>query len=122
MARSAPTFKPMPRLARTHQPTGYNDESWRAGKTTAERGYGGKWQRARATFLSRPENVCCAMCKAEGVVTLATVVDHKVPHRGDQTLFWDSSNWQALCKAHHDGAKQREDRGGGSKVQKARPS
>lgn len=87
-------------------------DSWRAGKTTAERGYGGRWQKARATFLSRPENVCCVMCKAEGVVTLATVVDHKVPHRGDQVLFWDTSNWQPLCKTHHDGVKQREDRGG----------
>jgi 5-methylcytosine-specific restriction protein A len=25
------------------------------------------------------------------------VVDHIVPHRGDKKLFWDSSNWQALC-------------------------
>ena len=92
-----------------------NPESWRVGKTTAERGYGGRWQRARATFLQRPENVCCRMCAAEGIVTLATVVDHIVPHRGNQDLFWDTSNWQALCKTHHDSHKQREDRGGGAK-------
>ncbi|MGN8738508.1 HNH endonuclease signature motif containing protein [Bilifractor sp. HCP3S3_D3] len=32
----------------------------------------------------------------------ATVVDHIVPHRGDPKLFWDRSNWQALCKRCHD--------------------
>lgn len=44
----------------------------------------------------------CVQCMAEGRYVRATVVDHIVPHRGDQKLFWDRSNWQALCKAHHD--------------------
>ena len=35
-------------------------------------------------------------------ITPATVVDHIVPHRGDKKLFWDQSNWQPLCKEHHD--------------------
>jgi hypothetical protein len=48
------------------------------------------------------------MCKPRAV--LATVVDHRVAHRGDQKLFWDRSNWQALCLAHHNAAKQSEDR------------
>jgi 5-methylcytosine-specific restriction protein A len=30
------------------------------------------------------------------------VVDHIIPHRGDQYLFWDQENWQALCKDCHD--------------------
>ena len=34
-------------------------------------------------------------------VTL-TLVDHIVPHRGDQALFWDEQNWQPLCKSCHD--------------------
>ena len=42
------------------------------------------------------------MCMEEGRYVKATVVDHIVPHRGDQKLFWDQSNWQALCKRHHD--------------------
>jgi len=42
------------------------------------------------------------MCMTEGRYTRATVVDHIKPHRGDRELFWDQSNWQALCKAHHD--------------------
>ncbi|WP_390622926.1 HNH endonuclease [Ralstonia syzygii] len=41
----------------------------------------------------------------------ATVVDHIVPHKGDQHLFWRRSNWQALCKACHDRKTAREDGG-----------
>ena len=51
------------------------------------------------------------MCQREGRVTAATVVDHKIPHKGDQRLFWDPANWQSLCKPHHDRDKQREERG-----------
>ncbi|WP_330848890.1 HNH endonuclease [Mangrovicoccus ximenensis] len=40
----------------------------------------------------------------------AQVVDHIQPHRGDQSLFWDVSNWQALCKCCHDREKQRQER------------
>jgi 5-methylcytosine-specific restriction protein A len=87
--------------------------SWRTDKRkTAERGYGGRWQRERAAFLARPENVLCVMCKAEGKVTVASVVDHKIPHRGDDTLMWNQVNWQALCKPHHDSDAQIRDKGG----------
>lgn len=38
-------------------------------------------------------------CFDEQRVTLAYQVDHVVPHRGDQRLFWDElGNWQALCR------------------------
>lgn len=113
MPKAAPKHRPMVRVAPVHQATGYNTDSWRDGKTTAQRGYGGRWQKARATFLSRPENVLCRMCEKEGRLTPATVVDHITPHQGDQALFWDTSNWQPLCKAHHDSDKQRADRAGG---------
>ena len=53
----------------------------------------------------------CVMCEREGRLTPATVVDHIVAHRNDQRLFWDQSNWQSLCKPHHDREKQREERG-----------
>jgi 5-methylcytosine-specific restriction protein A len=41
------------------------------------------------------------MCEAKGRVTAANVVDHIVDHRGDTKLFWDTSNWQPLCKPCH---------------------
>ncbi len=50
------------------------------------------------------------MCAKAGRVTAATVVDHIKPHRGDQKLFWDTANWQALCKPCHDSHKQQIER------------
>lgn len=80
-----------------------------------ERGYGAAWDRARAGFLRLHPH--CAECAKEGLIVRATVVDHVVPHRGDQRLFWDSGNWQSLCTNHHSSDKQhREKRGFSSRV------
>ena len=79
-------------------------------QTSAQRGYGGRWQKARETFLRR--HPLCIDHQRRGRVVAATVVDHIVPHRGDQALFWDSANWQPLCKLCHDGHKQRLERSG----------
>jgi 5-methylcytosine-specific restriction endonuclease McrA len=83
--------------------------NWRDGKTTAERGYGHKWQQSREVFLLN--NPLCVMCKAEGKINAASVVDHIEPHKGDLKLFWRRSNWQPICKWHHDSVKQRMERG-----------
>ena len=85
--------------------------SWREGKTSGQRGYNYKWQKARETYLNRPENVLCKKCLERDRVEPATVVDHVIPHKGDVKLFWDSKNWQPLCKPCHDGAKQAEENG-----------
>jgi 5-methylcytosine-specific restriction endonuclease McrA len=42
----------------------------------------------------------------------SAVVDHRKPHRGDARLFHDPDNLWSLCKAHHDSAKQSEERRG----------
>lgn len=76
-----------------------NPDAWREGLTTAQRGYGGKWQRARLAYLFK--HPCCVHCLARDVIEEATVVDHITPHRGDMVSFWDSSQWQALCKPCH---------------------
>lgn len=81
---------------------------WRTSEmTSAQRGYDYKWQKARAGYLR--VHPLCVMCQARGDVTLATVVDHIVPHRGDKTLFWAEANWQSLCSTHHSRDKQREE-------------
>jgi 5-methylcytosine-specific restriction protein A len=37
-------------------------------------------------------------CFEEGRIRQAVQIDHVVPHKGDQRLFWDSDhNWQSLC-------------------------
>ena len=79
-------------------------------KTSAQRGYGYRWQQARKQFLQ--ENPFCADHRQRGKKVLATVVDHKIPHRGDERLFWDRTNWQSLCKQCHDTHKQRLEKSG----------
>ncbi|GLQ55433.1 hypothetical protein GCM10010862_26920 [Devosia nitrariae] len=65
---------------------------------TAERGYGGRWQRERGMFLN--QNPLCIKCQKEGRITAASVVDHIIPHQGDPLLMWDWSNWQAQSRGH----------------------
>ncbi len=73
------------------------------------RGYGRRWQRESKAFLR--EHPLCALCmlKDPPKYTKATVVDHIIPHRCDQRLFWDKTNWQALCKECHDRKTLTED-------------
>ena len=68
--------------------------------TAASRGYGARWRKAREAFLR--QHPLCAECHASGRFAAATVVDHIRPHKGDRRLFWDRSNWQALCRECHD--------------------
>lgn len=56
-------------------------------------------------------------CRQTGVALIgkapapnSPVVDHKIPHNGDETLFWDESNLQLVSKAWHDKEKQRQDK------------
>ena len=62
----------------------------------------------RRKFLE--SNPFCAKCYEEGHITMATVVDHIKPHRGDRKLFWDRGNWQPLCEHHHNVKTMTEDR------------
>ncbi|WP_186275807.1 HNH endonuclease [Burkholderia gladioli] len=80
----------------------------RRGSSTA-RGYGSKWRAARAVFLR--ENPLCVACREANLIVPATDVDHIIPHRGDQKLFWSRSNWQALCHPCHARKTAREDGG-----------
>lgn len=82
---------------------------WSGSKETSStaKGYGYRWQKARAQFLL--EHPLCVRCQETGRTTAATVVDHKVPHKGDKTLFWDRKNWDPLCASHHSRDKQKEE-------------
>ena len=75
--------------------------------SAAARGYGRRWQRERVRFLAT--HPLCEDCKAQGRYVKATDVDHVVPHRGVMALFWDRSNWRALCHSCHSRKTRRED-------------
>lgn len=76
--------------------------------SSTQRGYGYKWQQAREGYLRK--HPICVKCDR---LTVATEVDHIIPHKGDMVLFWDRSNWQSLCKSHHSEKTAREDGGFG---------
>jgi 5-methylcytosine-specific restriction endonuclease McrA len=63
------------------------------------RGYGGKWQREREAFLK--VNRVCKRCGAS-----ATIVHHRIPHRGNPRIFWNRTDWIPVCKPCHDGPLQ----------------
>ena len=83
----------------------------RARGTFRERGYTARWDRRAAAFKRlyplcgmRPNGLRPVMsqCHSEGRTTIATQVDHVVPHKGDPVLMWDElHNWQSLCSACH---------------------
>ena len=75
--------------------------------TAHQRGYGYKWQKASKAWLKA--HPLCEYCKREGYDNAASLVDHKVPHRGDMKLFWDSKNWQSLCAPCHNSTKKKEE-------------
>jgi 5-methylcytosine-specific restriction enzyme A len=107
---------PVPLKPPVHRPPGMRSaaevkqELDRQRPSAARRGYGPRWRRARAAYLAR--HPLCVRCKAVGRLAPAAVVDHVVPHRGDQRLFWDTSNWQGLCKPCHDAKTARDGRWG----------
>lgn len=68
--------------------------------SSSSRGYNYKWQKESKRYLEL--NPLCVRCKAEGKYINATVVDHIIPHKGNEELFWDKNNWQPLCKKCHD--------------------
>jgi len=72
------------------------------------RWYKTKAWRAISVAQLRKEPLC-RMCVDEGRAVPATDCDHIEPHRGDKAKFF-AGPFQSLCKAHHAGAKQREER------------
>lgn len=69
-----------------------------------ERGYNHQWRKERAAYLAT--HLHCAMLGCNGH---ATVVDHIIRHRGDNAIFWNRANWQALCAPCHNSVKQRQE-------------
>ncbi len=94
---------------------GYCKAHYRAQEATRgsqrDRGYTRRWERLAAAFRERyplcgqrPGNLAPVLseCYETGRVTVARVVDHVIPHKGDPALMWDeATNWQSLCVSCH---------------------
>lgn len=71
------------------------------------------YKRRRWITLARMQlkkHPTCAMCARQSKLAAAEVVDHIVPHRGDEIKFWYGS-LRSLCADCHNGLKQRIERG-----------
>lgn len=91
----------MPWAPKTWKPQGQSvQKPVDARPSAAIRGYDRRWRIVRRMYLRR--NPLCVECAKHGRTEASTVVDHIEPHRGDEKLFWDERNWQALCKPCHD--------------------
>jgi len=93
------TYRRRPRVVADRRPS------------AAARGYSYRWRQASKAYLR--EHPLCVECLKGGDLKPAVIVDHIVPHRGDEELFWDETNWQGLCKRHHDVKTATEDGGFG---------
>lgn len=79
----------------------------------AARLYDSRWDKARRSYLA--SHPLCAYCAEQGRTEAANTVDHFIPHKGDQRLFWDTNNWRSSCKSCHDAKTAREDGGFGNR-------
>ncbi len=71
-----------------------------------------RWKRIRKLQLQ--QYPLCSMCHQQGIFSMAEVVDHITPHKGNEQLFYDGP-FQSLCKLHHDSTKQSDERTGNIK-------
>ena len=99
-----PSLPPKQRLARISPQAQRQQVDARRG-SARERGYSARWDRASLAY--KRQHPLCLGCEARGRTEPTTVVDHIVPHRGDQALFWDTGNWQPCCRTCHDRVKAR---------------
>jgi 5-methylcytosine-specific restriction protein A len=76
--------------------------------------YDARWRKESKLFL-RLNPICVGLPDGTHVHRCdgaATVVDHRIPHRGDPVLFWDAgNNWAAMNKHCHDSKTVRFDGG-----------
>jgi 5-methylcytosine-specific restriction enzyme A len=72
------------------------------------------WQQIRDEQLEKQP--LCERCDRDGIVRAATVVNHRKPHRGDWDRFV-AGPFESVCKPHHDGEVQREERAAARQAQ-----
>lgn len=71
-----------------------------------------RWQDLRIAVFARDLFICQWQgCGASVTGKGEAVCDHKLPHRGNASLFWDIDNLQTLCTHCHSTHKQRVEQG-----------
>lgn len=68
-----------------------------------------RWKRLRLRIIERDDWTCQrtgAPLTGKHPDPDSPVVDHIIPHEGDERLFWDETNLQSVTKAYHDSVKK----------------
>lgn len=81
----------------------------------SQRGYDAEWQKLRAQHLAKQAYCQCQQCKRSLSPAKADMVDHIVPHRGDDRLRLDPNNLQSMLRSHHSRKTAKYDGGFGNK-------
>lgn len=68
------------------------------------------WLVARRRQLTR--NPLCERCRVVGRVSVANVVHHREPFKGNWNLFIDPMNHESLCYSCHNSLAQKEEKRG----------
>ncbi|MDQ0558321.1 5-methylcytosine-specific restriction endonuclease McrA [Rhizobium mesoamericanum] len=82
-------------------------QPWRAWYNTA------RWERLRRQAFERDLYTCQRsgeMCAGTGNDPNSPVANHRIPHHGNPSLFWDIDNIETVTKRIHDGIIQSEER------------
>lgn len=94
-----PAGKPAPKRVRNAAP-------WKGWYSTAA------WQALRLKTFERDGYICQRsglICSGAHPAPDSPVANHKIPHRGDEALFWDPDNIETVTKAVHDTIIQAEE-------------
>ncbi len=87
----------MPNRPPIFRPSWLPEPKPRKRPSAAQRGYDGPWQKKSRQYLNMRGNQECVYCKMQGKFRPATCVDHIIPHRGNEALRMDVTNWAASC-------------------------
>jgi 5-methylcytosine-specific restriction endonuclease McrA len=85
---------------RRHDERRRNEQPWRRLYKTA------RWQALRAAQLAKQPLCERCLAKKPRRLTAATVAHHKIPHKGDEVLFFDPGNLASSCAPCHDETEQ----------------
>lgn len=69
-----------------------------------------RWHELRRKQLYKQP--LCERCLSRDTIAIANVVHHKIPHKGDRSLFYSSSNLASSCYECHNVDEQRIEKGG----------
>lgn len=86
----------------------YKEQPWRKWYQSSD------WKRLRLATFERDGYICQrtgVMCDGSGNDDNSPVCNHKVPHRGDRSLFYDPGNLECVSKWAHDNLIQKEEKG-----------